>query len=875
MSFLNNAAAKQSVRLLRHELKRGELTIVFLALVLAVATVFSLTGFSNQIKSALIIQSSSFIAADRVLETSRKIDPLIIQKSTTLNLQHVQQIVMSSMVFAANDDQKADPSTMLLASLTATSDLYPLRGELLVSTTAEQLVNKQSQLVHAPNKNEVWVDKKVLTNLKVKLGEHLEIGIKKFVIAGVIQQLPDNSFSIFSAGPKIILNITDIYATDLIQPASRIGYKYLFAGDNKDIEQFSTWIKPQLNNTQRFYGIKSRQNALAKVLNRAEKYLSLASMLGIVLAAVAVAVGARRYSHRHQVNVAVFKAMGASRAYVSNLYLLHWSLLSIAGILVGLIAGYFIQLFGLLAMAEYLPNTATNNLIEPLFIAIVTGLICAVAFAISPLIELFNTSPLAVVRSVKQTKPKLISWQQVPAFSALLGLLMMFSGDWKLSLILLASGLIIVVILLLFARLMMSLGRGVGSKAGQAWQLALANLKRNASENSVQLVSFTIAIQLLLLLLVVRNELLADWQAQLPETAANRFLINISKSQVDEVKKFTQQNNLVASAVYPVIPGRLTAVNNEKISNVNDPSVAQNSSQKSSLKESTLKENAIKENSAVDNNKANITRRGIGRELNLTWQDLLPEKNKLIAGKWWQASDSNAQVSIEEKLAQRLDIKLGDKLTFQLGSDIFDVEVTSIRTVNWQSMQPNFYMIFNQQVLQDFPATFIASLFVPELQQQKFSSFIAKYPTITVLDVDAMINQLRKVIKQVSIAIEFILILVVLAGSLVLVAQVQATMEERQRNLAILRTLGARGVLLRISVLYEFIALGVMAGFLASCAMEVAVYFLQTKVFAMAASFHFKFWLLGMGSGGLFVGLIGLFSCWRLLTKTALHRHVV
>jgi putative ABC transport system permease protein len=184
-------------------------------------------------------------------------------------------------------------------------------------------------------------------------------------------------------------------------------------------------------------------------------------------------------------------------------------------------------------------------------------------------------------------------------------------------------------------------------------------------------------------------------------------------------------------------------------------------------------------------------------------------------------------------------------------------------------------MIFNQQVLQDYPATYIASLFVSEANKVKFNKFIVQYPTITVLDVDAMINQLRSVIKQVSIAIQFILILVILAGSLVLIAQVQATMEERQRDLAILRTLGAKGKLLRNSVLYEFVALGFIAGFLASAAMEVAVYILQTRVFEMTASFHFKFWLLGMGAGGLFVGLMGLLSCWRLLTKTALHRHVV
>jgi putative ABC transport system permease protein len=841
MSFFKSFAVKQSIRLLDHELRRGELTIIFLAIVLAVATVFSLTGFSSQIKLALVEQSSRFIAADRVLESSRPVAQSVLKRSKDLNLKSAEQVLMSSMVFSTEAD-------MLLASLIITSDLYPLRGQLLVSTSIEQQHNDRSQVVHAPDRGQVWVENKILSNLKVKIGDTLEIGAGQFVIAGAIKQLPDASFSLFTAAPIIILNIDDIALTQLVQPASRLTYKYLFAGSKDDIALFSDWLNPQINETQRWYGIKSRQNALAKTLNRAEKYLSLASMLGIILAAVAVAVAARRYSQRHQPSVAVFKAMGASLGYIKTLYLLHWSLLSIVSIIVGIFCGYIIQYLGLAAMAQYLPNNQSASLLYPLFSAVVTGLICAIAFAIIPLTQLINTSPLAAIRPIIVNKLTLLSWQHLPAFLALFTLLLLFSRNWQLSLALLGSGLFVVVVLVLLGRLVMNIGRSVGSQAGQAFQLALANLKRRASENSVQLVSFTIAIKLLLLLLVVRNELLADWQAQLPDKTANRFLINISAQQVAEVEKFVEHNKLAASGLYPVVPGRLIAVNNEKFS----------------------QEASKEQHKGADNG-----RRGIGRELNLTWQAQLPDKNQIVAGKWWRKSDENAQVSIEQRLAKRLAINLGDKLTFQLGSDVFTVDVTSIRKVNWQSMQPNFYMIFNQKVLQDFAATYIASLYIAKNNEQLFANFITQYPTISVLDVDAMINQLRTVIQQVSIAIEFILLLVVLAGSLVLVAQVQASMEERQRDLAILRTLGAKGSLLRNSVLYEFVALGAISGFLASCAMELAVYFLQTRVFEMAASFHFKFWLLAIVAGGLFVGLIGLLSCWRLLTKTALHRYVV
>lgn len=849
MGLLSNLVVKQSLRLFKHETRQGELTIVFFAIVLAVATVFSLSGFSSQIKVALVEQSSRFIAADRVLQSSRPINENVLLKSQQLNLQYAKQIIMSSMVFSDN-------THMLLASLTATSDLYPLKGQLLVSTTQKDYLAGKAQAVHEPTSGSIWVEASLLTKLKLVLGDKIEIGNSLFIIAGVIKQRPDASLNLFSLGPEIILNIADIDKTALIQAGSRVKYKYLFSGEHQNIEKFSNWIKPQINDTQRWYGIKSQQNALAKTLNKAEKYLSLASLLGVILAAVAISVAARRYSQRHQSSVAVFKAMGASKSYVTQLYIIHWSLLSFVSIIVGLCFGYLIQYAGLTVMAEYLPINNSFKWYYPLFTAVTTGLICVIAFAIAPLYELINTSPLVVVRSRVNTPTQFLNYKHLPAVLALFSLLWLFSGDWLLSLVLLAAGAFIVVVLLLLALQLVKLSRTMGSGAGQAWQLALANLKRRSTENSIQLVSFTLAINLLLLLVVVRSDLLNDWQKQLPDNSANKFLINISQPQLAKVQQFVDHNHLQASALFPVVPGRLTAINNEKI--VASQMVTKNEFGSKKVKNKTTK-----------------PRIGLGRELNLTWLDKLPKKNKVFAGKWWTASDNTAQVSIEESIAKRLDIHLGDKLSFSLGSDVFQVKVTSIRKVNWQSMQPNFYMIFNRKVLANYPVTYISSLYIPPEKENLFARFLAQYPTITMLDVDAMIKQLSNIIKQVSLAIAFILVIVVLAGCLVLVAQVQATMAERQRELAILRTLGANGRLLRNSVLYEFIALGVIAGTLASFVMEIIVYFLQTRLFNMTASFHFDFWVIAIVSGGLFVGLLGLLSCWRLLTKTALHRYAV
>lgn len=824
---------KHSLRLLKHELKRGELTIILLAIVLAVSAVFALSGFSSRVKQALTAESSTFIAADRVLDTGSVIDPAVLAKASSLELIQAQQIQMSSMVFT--DDQ------MALSALSAVSERYPLRGELLVSPSVD---TSQAVAANSPRSGEAWLEAKGLRQLGITLGDSIEVGVKRFKVTGIITQIPDASFSVFSAGPVVFINNQDMQQTELIQPGSRLSYKYLFAGDADNITAFEQWFKPQLSDNQRWYDIKSQNSPLARALTKADKYLSLASMLGIVLASVAVAVASRRYSQRHQSVVAVFKAMGASKRYVTKLYCLHWSLLSVLSISVGLAVGYLILNLGLYAMRDYLDTSTTGNMAYPFLVAIVTGIICAFAFAITPLRELVHTSPMTLLRGRAEYDSSLLTrlTNPLPALVAIFTLLYLFSQDAVLSAALLIGGMLVALVLLVIGRLFMSAGRSAGSRAGKSWHLALANLKRRANENAVQLISFTIAIQLLLIIVVMKNGLIDDWQQQLPDNSANRFLVNISANQVEPVNDFVASLGIESSGLFPVVRGRLTQINDEQVT-------------KRVSKEATK---------SADNG-----RRGVGRELNMTWRDSLPYENSLIAGTWWQPDDSRALVSIESTLAEKLDVEIGDKLKFQVGSEDVEVMVSSIRKVNWQTLQPNFYMIFNQHVLADFPATYISSLYVSDDAKDALQDFLTQYPTITLIDVDAIITQLRSVIGQVSIAIEFILLLVVLAGSLVLVAQVQASMEERERELAILRTLGASGRLLRNSVLFEFVALGALAGLMASIAMELGVYILQSRIFDMPGAFHFQYWLLGIGAGASFVGLIGLLSCWRLLNMSS------
>jgi len=847
MSKLSGSWFKQSIRLLHHELRKGELTIVFLAIVLAVATVFSLTGFSEQVKQALTTNSVNTLAADRVLRTSTPIPDEFKKEAERLGFGFAKKVLLNSMVFSGDK--------MLLSDVDAVTNGYPLRGELLVSTSGNLT---ETTAVNSPKLGTVWVEQSLLGRMGISVGDTVEIGIAPFVIAGVTSNIPDKAFGSVFSNPSIIMHIDDLEKTELVQPGSRIFYKYLFSGESDDLKDFDEWIKPQLNEAQRWIDIKSSQNQLGKTLDTAEKFLSLASMLGIVLAAIAVAVASRRYGQRHQPTVAVFKALGASNKHIQKVYVLHWSLLSVMSILTGLLVGYGLLQLGIMGIESYLSLASSTLTIRPISTAIVTGLICAVAFAIHPISTLVQTSPIAVIKGFENKNTKKLSYFHAIPLVALFVLLYMFSADFVMSISLLLGGVVVSLILLVLGRFIMGLGRTAGTKAGKALHLAFANLKRRATENSVQLVSFTIAIKLLLLITVMKSSILSEWQQQMPENTPNHYLVNITDDQVDSIADFASQNDIPTEGFFQVYRGRLSAINGEQTIKMSE------------IKKN--KENAENLKSEGENNEGSNKpqgRRGMGRELSLTWRDSPSPLTEIVEGQWWEKNEEKPQVSIEEEAAERLKIKIGDELTFTIGSDVFTVPVTSIRNVNWQSRQLNFIMVFNKATLAELPTTSISAWKVVPEKKSSVYEFLSTHPSVSIIDIDAIMKQVTAMIDQMTIAIELILVLVVLAGSLVLVAQVQASMEERERELAILRTLGAKGSLLRNSVLLEFVALGAVAGLMASIAMEIAVFFLQTQVFEMSFSLHLEYWLVGILSGAAFVGVIGMLSCWRLLNLSS------
>lgn len=838
---MTNHTLSLAWRLFRHETKRGELTIILLAIILSVASVLSLSLFSERLKSALTEKSAEFIAADRVLDSNKPVDLAWIEKAQQMGLNTAHQTYARSMVFANEQ--------MDLVDLRAADKGYPLKGVVKV---AEQPFSPGTAINQLPNSGEAWLESQLFQTLAINLGDNIEVGDKIFKVSKVLTEVPDAGFSVFGGDPKVLISKQDLAATNVEGPGSRINYSYFFTGESDVLDDYYEWLEPQLDRELHDWdSIEDDESGIGRAVGRAGKYFLLASLLAIVLAAVSIAVAAQRYSMRHYDPVAIMKTLGAPKKMVQQIYLLQILFITILGLLIGVVLGFLIQQLVVAAIADKVDVSIDVWHWKPLIIAIFTGSVCAVLFSLYPLMKLFSVSPLRVLRRDLGANLSSRLIQFVASGGAIFLLMWAYSQNIEVSAILFVSGIILVISLLAMTFGLIWVGRKLGQGKMGAWQLAWARIHRRAMDNSVQLISFAVTIMLLLIVLVMRNDMVQQWQNQLPQGTPNYFLVNISQAQQPNLQQHFADNQVVIEKFYPVVRGRFVAVNDEKV------------------RTAVSKEDPDEQSRGRD---------GLGREANLTWSNTLQKGTEVVKGKWLGDNDDSDtaqqrpyEVSIEEGIAERMDLSLGDKLTFNIGSEIVDLKVTSIRNVNWQSMQPNFFFVIEPRALKSFIPTYISSFNLPTERKADITELMRPFANVTLIDVDARINQLRNIVDQVSLAVEFILVLVLAAGALVLIAQVQASMDERQQELAILRTLGAKGTLIRASVVFEFIIIGVVAGAMAAAATEFSLYMLQTQIFDMPANWHIEYWFIAPIVGALVVGILGALGCWRLLSLNTSH----
>ncbi|MEM6302197.1 MAG: FtsX-like permease family protein [Pseudomonadota bacterium] len=807
------------LRMLLRDWRGGELSILLLALILAVTMVSGISGFASALKNALRQESHSFLAADLAIRDARPLPSEWTTLALERGLNTAEILTFPSMTFSSE-------GAMVLSSVKAVSDAYPLRGFLRLSDSP---FGELREAVGAPERGTVWLEPRLFALLAVEVGDSVEIGQASFRVAGAVRSEPDRAGGFLGVGPRVMLHADDIPATGVVQPGSRVSYRRLYAGDPAIVAQFADELAALLQPGQELQSVETSQPSVAQALERAERFLLLAGSLAVVLASIAVALASRRYAQRHQKHVALLKSLGSSSGRVRTLYAGSLALTWAVGLLLGWFAAWGLQSLALQAFAEQLTVTPSILTPRPYLVGAVTALVCVSCFAWPSLSRLAVVSPLRVLRSDLPVQASGESRDYLIAIGAIGLLMFWYSADFELTLVVLAGLMGIAIIGGLIAYLLLRGGREAGTQAGSIWRLALASLLRHGVGNALQLVVFAVAIMLLLLLGLLRTSLLDGWQQQLPDDAPNHFVLNLAPEEVDDVAALLDGASIRRESLYPMLRGRIVAVNEEPLPFEAEPDEPQQ------------------------------------RESNFTWSNQLPTGNELVEGRWWSPGETNF-VSIEAEFAENMGIELGDQLQLRIGAAQLEAEVLSLRKLDWESFKPNFFMVFPKDFLSGYPTTYMTSFFLPPEQKSFLNELLKQHPTATVIEVDAIMEQLRSTLAQVSNAIELVLLLVLGAGALVLVAGVQSTTDLRMRESALLRALGARRNHLLGSVAIEFAALGAMAGLLAVVAGESAFWALQSFAFELDYKPTPGLWPLAMLTAVGLITALGLWSCRRVVS---------
>ncbi|MCP5356856.1 MAG: FtsX-like permease family protein [Pseudomonadales bacterium] len=847
-----------SLRLLWRDWQGGELRLLFLALVMAVTSVTGIALFTDRLEQALLAESANMLAADRVLSGRGEAPAEWIEEARTLGLRTAETMAFGSMVFSDNGN--------VLVSAKAVSDAYPLRGQLLVSDRA---FGSGVPIDGGPPAGEVWVESRVLPALGADIGDILYVGNAELRVTRVIVQEPDRQQGgmMENAGPRLMLNTADVPATEVIQVGSRVNYRYLFAGDAAALEAYAEWLSTRTNGEFRLRDVRDESSEVAEALNRAESFLLLGSLFAVLLAGVAIALTARRYSERHFDYVAILKTLGCTSGQIMTLYMSIQVVLVAIAIVLGSFLGWGIHALILRALAAVIAVDLPPAGFSPYVVGSMTAIICLLSFALPPLLALRKTSPLRVLRKDLDSNTLSARLPYVVGFVGSLVLILWYSRDVVLTSVLVLAVAGVVLLLSGLSWLLLRSGNSVGMKAGNAWKLAMSATRRRRKQNVLQILVFSLTIMCLLILTLLRTDLIRDWQAQLPENTPNHFLMNVTEGQIPGIEAFFRSHGVEPNQFFPMMSVGVTRINGEEPR----PQWMDDDEQSNVTERSAGGSDQGAEEEGEDGRPRRVSNRQV------TWTSRLPNDNEIVAGQWWDENPQPGFVSLEDDYAERLGAKLGDTIEFDVGQGrLIEAQVQSLRSVRWDNMQPNFFIIFSPGTLDGLGGTYLSTALMAQQEKVMINELLREFPTIVVIEIDALIEQIQNIIAQVTSAIELIAGLVLVCGALVLLACVTATLDERFRENAILRTLGAGRKLILSSLLIEFASIGLMAGVIATLGAEACLYYLQTEVFQQGFTLHYWAWLAGPLIGMVLIGLLGLMATRRVVNTSPLTvlRHI-
>jgi putative ABC transport system permease protein len=792
-----------------------ELRLLLLALIVSVTVVTAVGFFTSRVENTMQAQARQLLGGDLVLSSARPLDKAYLQRGKELGLATAQTITFPSM--ASHGDK------LQLSQLKVVSSAYPLQGEL--KTTAAPDAPEENATGQLPARGEIWAEARLFAELGVQPGAEVTLGRSTFKLTRVLTQEPDRSSNLFQLAPEVLMNLDDLPATELLTPASRANFSQLFAGDGKAVKQLQKALKDKLKPTERIRTLGEDLSSVEKTLDRSGRFLGLATLLSVVLAGAAVVLTSTSLMRRELPGVAVLKAMGMSRKQVLFDHAFSLLLTAVLAAIIGIGLGLVLQ-FGLAAwLSQFVGKDLPAPSLMPALTGLLTAIILLLGFALPQLLRLVNTSPMQILQGALQ-RPQQSVWVVLASLLlAVFGLLWLQSQDVKLATMLLAGLLLGIGLFWLLAGIALRLVQTLGGKLQSRWLPSLGRSRRAV----LLVVVFATGLFSLLLLTTVRTDLLNRWQETLPPDAPDNFLINIQPAEVKPLETFFAERG-IKTHLYPMVRGRLVEINGKPV----QPEDYANQRAQHLLE----------------------------REFNLSSFADFPASNALLEGKWFAAGEKG--FSIEEGIGETLKFGMGDKLTFDIAGQRLTDTVTSVREVRWDSMQPNFFVIAAPGSLGDMPSTYITGIHLGD-RKALVSEMIHQFPSVTAIDVGAVVVQIRALIEQVSMAVQGIFVFTLIAGVVVLVAALQSQKAERRREIAILKSLGAGRAELRRRIWGEFLLLGALAGVLAGLLALTAGNLFGYYLFDLDMKLDLLPLLVGGIVGSVLVGVAGYWNLRGLL----------
>jgi putative ABC transport system permease protein len=793
-------------RMLKRDWRAGELRVLAIALLIAVASVTSVGFFADRVRQALIKEAHQLLGGDVVLSADHPWASSVRDEIAARGLRVADSVTLISMARTGERSQ--------LVGVKAVGDTYPLRGKL---RSAPGLNVPDAEADRGPARGTVWPDERLALALELKIGDRLELGDATFTVGAVLTLEPDRSTTFFNVAPRLMMHRDDLPSTGLVQPGSRVWYYLLAAGERDPVHDFEAWVKPRLGRGESLQSLENARPEIRAGLERAQKFIGLTALLAVILAAVAVSLATRRYTRRHLDGYAVMRCLGATQRQLVRLFAWEFAALGVLAAALGCLAGYAAQFVIAVFVSDLMLVALPQPTLVPAVQGFLTGLALLLGFALPPLLQLKSVPALRVIRrDVGAPRQSALAAYAVGA-AAVGALLVWQAGEAKLGLIVLggfAAGLAVFGVVSFAA---LHLLAGLSGMVGPSWRYGLASLRRRANTNTVQIMALSLGLTAILLLTFTRGDLLATWRSKTPPDAPNRFIVNIQPDQRAPLEKLFAENGVAAPTTYPMVRGRYVALNGKPVD---------------------VEEFQDRE------------RRLVEREFNLSFMAERPAHNAEAGGSWFGRPElEKGALSVEEGIARALGWKLGDTLTWQVAGQSFSAPITSLRKLDWDSMQVNFFVIATPRLLEGFPASYVTSFHLPDAQAAFVNRLAQRFPNMTVIDTSAILRQIQSMADKVIRAVQFVFLFALGAGVLVLYAALLATQDERVQEAAVMRALGASRAQVLATQRAEFVALGLLAGLLAAIGATAIGYVIATRGLQFEYHVNHWVWLAGPALG--------------------------